>query len=814
MPILRPPARWPIAYMKIQPTRLQLAIAALFTTGATLGASAWAQQDIPATPATANDATTAPARAARSDQIQAIQVTAQKRKEDASKVPISMSVVRGEDLAAQHIAGLEDITRNVPNISFSGGTQGNGPGLSNIEMRGIASSAGSGTVGIYMDDVSMTTRNLYSLGSPEPKFFDVDRIEVLRGPQGTLYGASSMGGTLKVLLNQPDLKKMDNSALAELSSTSHGGINHTVNAVLNVPLVTNEMALRVGVQSTHVSGYITQVDPDTLATVRRRTNSEDDAVLRMALKWAVNRDLTVTPALFYQEVKTGDLPTEYPYSQTTGAALQPYQVSKPVLEPGKDKLFTPSLTINYDLGRADLVSVTSFYQRDFNRTQDGTQANSAYLASLLQPGAPAGLASTLAVTPAYVYLNNQVRQFSQEFRVASKGYDAKAGTPVTWLAGAYFSNLHTTVNDNEPVPGMNALFAKYGLNAEDPAVMSGTFPGAFGGDSAYFTARHYRTTQKAAFGEATYHFSPALRVTAGLRDLYATDSLAREASNYFAAMPGMTVQLPHDEDTHALTPKFAVSWNVDPTDMVYFNAAKGFRLGGQNRDIPLSICGAELNGLGLAKAPSSFGSDSLWSYEVGNKSRFLNNRLAINAAAYYIDWKNIQVDRALSCTFDYETNAGKARSTGLELEVKAKPTPDLTIDLAAGYTNAYLVEANEALGSQAGQKVPGAPKFNATLGGEYRYTISGTTDGFARLTAHWTGSSYGTAHVGDSDYQRPAYATVDASVGVNFEKWQVSLFAKNLANNDKVIQRPNVQFFQEAYRLVPRTIGVNVSGSL
>src|SRR5471030_1346610 len=253
--------------MTMKRTRLNVAIATLFTASAAISAPAWAQQaaDAAAAPVAADSTPATPDAAAkkapRSDQIQSVVVTAQKRKEDVNKVPISVSVMQGEDLVEQHITGLEDITRNIPNISFSGGTQGNGAGLSNIEMRGISSSAGSGTVGIYMDDVSMTTRNLYSLGSPEPKFFDVDRIEVLRGPQGTLYGASSMGGTLKVIMNQPDLKHTSNTFMTEVSSTDKaGGLNETANAVLNVPLIPNEMALRIGVQSSHIGGYITQVD--------------------------------------------------------------------------------------------------------------------------------------------------------------------------------------------------------------------------------------------------------------------------------------------------------------------------------------------------------------------------------------------------------------------------------------------------------------------------------------------------------------------------------------------------------------------------
>jgi outer membrane receptor protein involved in Fe transport len=790
-------------------TRTAIAIAA-----AILASSAWAQQAAEGDSAGSQAAEKKPAREAG---IQSILVTAQKRKEDVNKVPISVSVMKGEDLAAEHIGGLEDITRAIPNISFSGGSQGNGAGLSNIEMRGIASSAGSGTVGIYMDDVSMTTRNLYSLGSPEPKFFDVDRIEVLRGPQGTLYGASSMGGTIKFILNQPDLKRYDNAVHAEVSKTSGGGWNTTADAVLNVPLIPNELALRIGVQAGHISGYMNQLNPDTLAVVKSRTNDEDDRVLRLAMKWQPTKDLSITPALFYQEIKTGDLATEYPVSHTTGAALPPFSTTKPVLEPGNDKLLTPSLTVNYDMGFADLISVTSYYKREFDRTQDGTQANSSYIGCcLMGPNAPAGLVNEITVFPSYVLLDNQVRQFSQEVRLASKPYDSKSANPWTWLGGLYFSNLHTTVNDNEPMPGINALFAKYGVSPDDPDVVSGSFPGAFANESAYYSARHYRTVQHAAFGEVSYHFTPTIAATAGIRSVYAIDSLEREGSNYFTGNPGITKQNPNPVNTHAYTPKFSLTWNVDDSNMVYATAAKGFRLGGQNRDIPVSVCGDELKGLGFADghAPGAFGPDSLWSYEIGNKSRFLNNRLAINTAFYYINWDNIQVDKSLNCTFDFETNAGHAKSMGLEIEVRGKPTPDLTLGLTAGYANAYLTEDVDALGSKAGQFVPGVPRFSASLSGEYHFEITNNVDGFARLSSNWTGASFGTPNEGAPDYRRPGYKIVNASLGANLGKWQVSLFAKNLLNEDKVIQRPVVQFFQENYRISPRTVGVSLSGKI
>ena len=204
------------------------------------------------------DAASAPKSAAT---LEAVTITAQKRKEDVRKVPLSVSVVSGDAIQENHISDVTDLTRAVPNLSFSSQA---GAGLSTLEIRGVSSQAGSATVSLYLDDVSLTTRNLYSQGTAEPRIFDIERIEVLRGPQGTLYGASSLGGTIKFISKQPDAKSFSGNAYTELSSTSHGGTNYLGQAVLNVPLVQGSTALRIGVQAGHDSGYIDQVSPTTL----------------------------------------------------------------------------------------------------------------------------------------------------------------------------------------------------------------------------------------------------------------------------------------------------------------------------------------------------------------------------------------------------------------------------------------------------------------------------------------------------------------------------------------------------------------------
>jgi outer membrane receptor protein involved in Fe transport len=778
--------------------------------GALIATTAGAQQT-PAAPTNSPSTSTSPSK--DSGQIDTIVVTAQKRKEDASKVPLSISVIRGDDLTAQHIGDFEDITKAIPNVAFSGGggggNAGNGPGLSNIEMRGVSSQAGSATVGIYVDDVSMTASNLYSMGSIEPKFFDLDHVEVLRGPQGTLYGASSMGGTVKFVSNQPNLKETEATGYSEVSQTEHGGTNYTLNGVMNAPLIPGELALRIGVEGIHQSGYVNQVSPTTGATVASGINDENDSVVRMAMKWTPTLNLTLTPTLYYQQVNTGDISVGY-------GALPLNETSKVVREPGSDQLIVPSLTANYAMDIGDLTSVTSFFQRKFNRTQDGTAENSPYLGTQISNP---GLASVVGSLPSAINLNNQVRQFSQEVRIASHPYDASV-SPFTWLAGAYISDQHTNIAENDPIFGVDAAFAAAGFSPTDPNVLAGAVTVGFPNDDSYYRERHFHDKQKAIFGEANYYFMPSLHATVGLRYLQATDSLDTNGALYYnndGTNNGFSSSSSTTSGNKA-TPKFALTWEVDKTDTLYATAQEGFRLGGSNFQIPQAYCGL------TNPNPLSYQSDSLWSYEVGDKSRFLNNRVSVDAALFYVDWKDLQQQLALSCGFNYNTNVGNATSKGAEVSIKAKPMSHLLIDLSGGITNAALSDnAGQSAGingAVSGAPVPGVPHFNAALSAQYSYNLSNDLFGFVRGAAHWTGASYGgfpTLPNGDvdPDYHRPAYSTVDFSTGLSWDKWEFSLFAKNLFDNEKVIQHPVVQTQEnEVYRIAPRIIGISLSAKM
>ena len=765
-------------------------------------------------PAPAEAASAAP----KSSTLDAIVITAQKRKEDVRKVPLSVSVVSGEAIQENHINDVTDLSRSVPNLSFSSQA---GAGLSTLEIRGVSSQAGSATVSIYLDDVSLTTRNLYSQGTAEPRFFDLDRVEVLRGPQGTLYGASSLGGTIKFISKQPDATAFSGNAYTEVSSTSHGGTNYLAQAVLNVPLIQGNTALRIGVQTGHDSGYIDQVSPTTLAVTDKGINSTDWSVLKLALKSDFAPGWSITPALFYQRFKSHDIDAAYltvgSYQLPSGAtpALDLFQTSKPVREPATDKLTVPSLTVTGDLGFGDFTGVLSGYQRRFDRIQDGTNINVPYIASVITDPA---LAAVVAGLPSAVQLGNKIDQTSLELRLASKDYDASRG-PLTWIVGAYFAQTKTQVVDNEPIFGINAAFTAAGADINDPAQLADSFPGAFTGDSSYYSARHYKDKQSSLFGELTYNVSSELRATAGVRLLRATQAFTREGDFYYAGGP---VTAAIDSSGNAVTPRFAVSWDLSPSTSVYANAAKGFRLGGANRPVPLTpLVVTDLGTLGLPLTPPpTFDSDSLWSYEIGSKSRLLDNRLSLNVSAFHIDWKNIQQNVVLPQSgFDFETNAGRATVDGLEFEAKWRATDALTLSAGASWVHAVFAEDNPALGfddnnevnAHKGDQIQGVPKYSARLGFEYRFAAFANSTAFVRGSGQWTGASHGTVVKSSSDYIRPAYVTADASAGLSLDRWEFTVFAKNLTNNQRIIQQPSIQGVSEAYYLRPRTIGVTAS---
>ncbi len=735
-----------------------------------------------------------------SGQIGEIVVTAQKTSESLSKVPISISAVSGAALEEQHITDYADLSRAVPNVSF---TTFGGPGQSNIEIRGISSQAGSSTTGIYLDDVPISVQNIYTTGSTEPRFFDIDRVEVLRGPQGTIWGAGSMGGTIHFVSNQPNLANFSGSTHGSVGGTEGGGANYEADSVVNLPLVDGVAAVRIGALFDHLSGWIDRFPVGPYGTpfgplAATKINTVDTAVVRATFEWHPADSLTISPAVFLQRVSTGG-------QDTFSLALPEFQSPTLVRESARDQYAMSSVTMKYDLGPSEITSVTGYFWRTDDRNIDGTVYDSGFIGGqygLLQqfPTNTVG-AAAIAALAAPVQFNTNVNQIHEELRLASK---PGSGDQLSWITGLFYSRTRTGLLDNEHIPGFGATFKSYYGDTTQNLLGD-----PFTNDLVYYAFSEFVNTQKAVFGQLTYMPLPGLKLTTGARYEEATESLAFNTTGYFA---GGTPPSSGTAHGNATTPRVAVSYEVTAETLVYATAAEGFRDGGVNRPVPIPLCSADLAQLGLTQAPPSYNSDKLWSYELGAKTRAFDSSLVLSAAAFDIRWNNIQTDIILpTCTFDIKDNIGSAESKGVEFELNDRLTDHVRMTLGGNYTSAKITNPVTILGVEKGDRVPGVPEYTVSTSVEYTKSVGVDGQGRMRLNGQWIGPSQGVIYHGDPDFSRPSYFVMGANVGVKWPKFDLSFFVTNLLDLHKAIQQPNIAGVEYGVTVRPRTFGVGGS---
>jgi len=715
-------------------------------------------------------------------------VTAQKRSENVRDVPLSISVLTGDQLAKQHVANYADLARSTPGLSFS--NTGNS-GLSRISLRGISSSQGSATVGVYLNDVSLTIPNQFFTGVTLPRLFDLDHVEVLRGPQGTLYGDSSLGGTLRFITKTPKLGGYESSAEGEVSHTDEGGVNYLFGGMINAPVGENA-AFRLAVQREYQSGFVDHVNSAGVVD-NKNVDAERTTALRASFLWEPTDDLKVSSTVQWQQTDADD-------TGITKLSLGKFQENRPVREPSQDTLFAPSVTVEKRFGDLTFTSISGYAYRSFDRQFDGSIYDSEYVASVLDDSY-GDTYETIAALPGIMRNKDAVATYSQEFRLASPSL-AESGKRYEWQVGAYFAKQKITSLDHEYVLGLDAAVASE-LGTTTQAALGYATPGGLIG---YFNSVR-RNNQMAVFAEGSFKVTDKLKATVGLRQVKASSQYALEEGGWLAdGAPA------HDDASNRsapLTPKFAVTYEASKSVSLYANAAKGFRLGGQNNALT-SFCAADVRSLGLSDA-KSYRPDSLWSYEGGAKTRLFDGRVTFNASAFYIDWKNVQQSVRLStCGSVITGNAGDARSQGGEFELRAALTDNLTLNLSGAVTDAKITEAAKGTGAVDGSKLLGTPENTFSVGFDYDHAITDRIDGFASVNWSHTGESYGSYSTTSKDYRRPSYDLVDASVGVDVADVQLSLFAKNLLNEDTIIQKPSVLFVTQGLALRPRTVGLNV----
>jgi len=727
-------------------------------------------------------------------QLTEITVTAQRRAENIQDVPMSITVLDSTQLEARNVKTFIDYAAAVPNLGF--GYTGNGFSNSRtISIRGIA---GNDTTGFYLDDTPLPE-------SVNPQIVDIDRIEVLRGPQGTLYGARSEGGTVRLITQQPGdtFSARTHAAVSDTWNTVRP--NYTVDGAVNLPLIPNRLALRiVGLYDTQAGFFRRQFPGTPLGTDYQTVNNVGANVTSggsVALRWKVTDDFTVTPRLLYQQSTYNGFPysdhTTYevppPLDPPTNLDLHPNNFMQTRLfnipEGGSDRWWLSSLTMNYNTSFGDFVSSTSYLNRKLIDHEDASDAGYQFL------GAPFAW-NVVGITTLY--------EFVQEARFVSS-----FSGPVQLVSGVYYKRTSGTPFYQPPVivDGLNEYL---GGTAQNPAL--GTNP--LSPDELIADRLTTTTSEPALYGEVTYQVAKPLKVTAGAR-VYRNKATSFDYQEGFASGGANVVDPPVTLIQSGVNPKVEVDYQVTGDKMVYALASKGFRPGGVSAAIPSAFgCPEALAQLGLTpEQVRAYKSDSVWNYEVGAKTSWLDQTLTVDGAAYYIDWKNLQQSVRISCGSSYTGNSGSARSEGFELEMHARPLAALQVDAGVGYTHATITATGETSPQQVGSPVYQVPDWTGNVGATYTHALTSDMDLVSNVAYSYVGESKSGNNNPYAPRIRAPYSLLDSRIAIAWQRYQVAFVGKNLTNEhanlsdnaslaSEVVGRPRIVVNQ------PRTLGL------
>ena len=696
-------------------------------------------------------------------------VTALKRPQALQEVPASVTTLSADLLNGLNAQDFSQVADSVPGVAFAT----TGLGNSQYIIRGIGGVGfvQSPTTGVYLDETPLQTRALRGFSQPDPQLFDVARVEVLRGPQGVLFGSSTMGGLVRIVTNQPDASKIAALSQASVSTVTDGGTSWDAKAMLNVPIIADTLALRVSGGIVRQGGWIDDLRPTTgdltenagTSAVRKDVNSAHTGTVRGALRWNATPNLTITPSLIWQD---GYSNADRPHSDVTFGKRARLKARYEDTF-AKDRFAIGSLLIEnrFDaLGGFTLSSNSSYLHRRDRLLFDVTAFDSPIVEDIVGPG-PGG---KLFPTPLVDF--GRTRQFTQEVRAVSDGRGR-----LQYVLGAFYRDLHQDSGRTITVPDLFGVTAPLPLGANSPAVIQDT------------TVR-FREREIAAFGELTYAVVPKVKVAAGAR-VFAYQQ--REASRRYGigGVPGGDLAYDYDERNRerGVTPRFTLSYEPSRAATIYASYSQGFRTGGVNAPITDDICSpAERRAAGIPDVPPPYDGDRTDNYELGAKTRLWGGRLRINAAAYMIDWKDYQQAFQTACginnatTISFTVNAGRVRSRGAELELSVSPIQGLDLHAGGSYTDATYRNDVPNLLLPAGSRVLDVPRWLWNVRAEYAAALTDGLTGNLFAAAHHVGAS--NSGFGEGEVlPRAAYTLVDASAGVRMrDGLGIDLFVTNL----------------------------------
>lgn len=683
-----------------------------------------------------------------------IVVTAQRREQRLQDVPLSVTAISGATLAQQGALTFESYAAKIPSLSF----QYVGPtgyrGARNYALRGIN---GTNTVGFYIDDTPVPL--------VDPELLDVARIEVLRGPQATLYGSNSMGGTIKFVTNRPEFNKFSGSIEGQASVTDGGGLDYRGALVLNVPLVDDMLAARLSYSHREDSGFIDNYYdgyPGVTLTympvgqtkhgVDKNWNRAVADNARLTLRFEPSNGLTFTPSVLYSRTGLDNAATFF-------GDLPGTKVVRSLETPESERTWLTYLNIGYATEKFNVTSILSYFDKRALAVEDTTQFGLGY-------------------TPAVPY-SLDTAQTNKNLTYELRGQTTFSG-PVNFVLGGLYARSQAGIGQSIISPGISAN------NPGLPAVPDDLF---------VQVSRDTVTKEKSLFGEVIFDLTRALQITGGLR--YYNFRVDDTLGIYGLIGTGTTASFVSKD--HGVRPRVTVSWKPSRDLTIFSNYGKGFRPGfpGGAR---ASICGG-------GRTPDVV-SDTVTNYEVGAKVSVLDRRLQLSGTVYRMDWKGVQQTVLLPCGYLETANTGVARSEGVEFEFNSKLADGFTLDGAVTYTDAKITEAQVGAPAAVGAPILFVPKWKIAFGAQFERPLSSQWTGFARADLDYESRvliDYGTG------FERGGYGTIAAHIGVRRGDLSIEIFGRNLTN-----QRPETNLYTFAVppgsvlnsTIRPRVLGI------
>ncbi len=711
--------------------------------------------------------------ATRSAPEEEIVVTAEKRQQTLIDVPAAVSVVSGATLATQEARTFQDYLNQVPGLQLNQDT----PGQGRLIIRGLNTGGVASTVAVYVDETPFGSSSGLANGAilaGDFDTFDVSRVEVLKGPQGTLYGASSLGGVLKFVTNAPDPAKFSLRARTGVEGVDGGGTGFFEDAVVNVPLAPT-LAVRASGFYRRDAGFI-----DSIGTagsrVAKDVNADRSYGGRASVLWTPDPRVSIRLSAILQNIDTA-APSVVDSSADTLQTLygRPTQsVFVPPLRDVKYRLYNG--TGSFDLGFAELTSVTSYATQKQPSRTDETFALSGLIETAL--GVPNQL---------YQAQDTNLRKWTQEVRLSSSG-----GRLLDWVVGAYYTHEHGLIFQQYVPVTPGTLDPITSLPSLALANLSSTYQ------------------EIAGFANATVHLGERIDIDLGGRESHNSQHADEDLSGALVGPATTFVQHSHENVfTYSVAPKLKLGRDA----AIYLRVAKGFRPGGPNALGPGAPAGSE-----------TYRSDTVTNYEAGFKGETPDHSFAIDISGFHIDWHNIQLLTSVTTDagpFNFNANGGKARSDGVEFTVTVRPTAGLDLSVNGSYNHAYLTEAAPAaVGGLAGDELPYTPKITVNLNGTYTWRLFGQTDAFVGGTLRSLGNQSGefdAAYRTANGRQRrvPAYETVDLRAGLDVGRVQLEAYVRNLLNADGKLSNTIVGVYPNgavgAGVIRPRSIGASAT---